>query len=78
MCKRRGFKEEEEEEGEPDPSGRKTLGQQITGGRGAYCLAQLQCNGIEMHCILFTQPASIIWLSSESNMRKKIKTELTL
>ena len=73
MCKRRGFKEEEE--GELDPSGRKTLGQQITGGRG--CSTQLY-SAMEMQGILFTQPASIIWLSSDSNMREKIKTELTL
>ena len=30
--------EEEEEEGEPHPSARKTLGQQITGGRGVLCI----------------------------------------
>ena len=43
---------EEEEEGESHPSGRKTLGQQITGGRG--CSAQ-QCNVMEMHAILFNE-----------------------
>ena len=42
----------EEEEGESHPSGRKTLEQQITGGRG--CSA-LQCNVMEMHAILFNQ-----------------------
>ena len=47
--------EEEEEEGEPHPSARKTLGQQITGGSSA----QLQCKAMEMHGILFTEPVSI-------------------
>ena len=49
----RGAGTEEEEEGESHPSGRKTLGQQITGGRG--CSAQLQCNAMEMHGILFNE-----------------------
>ena len=64
---------EEEEEGEPHPSGRKTLGQQITGGRG--CSAQLQCKAVEMHCILFTEPVSNLVGQSTQG---KIKTGPTL
>ena len=74
MRRRRDKKAEEGElEGEPHPSGRKTLGQQITGGRG--CSAQLQCKAMEMHGILFTGPVSNLVVQSIQRKEKELKLD---